>query len=381
MAENFHVDEQDENEAQTTKMPLPANFITVGEIGHDDVKVYIKQNIYKEMEKLALSNTAKELGSIMLGNYVEDMGKMNVVISEYIEAKYTDASASTLTFTHETWDDVYRQQDLLYPTLKIVGWQHTHPSYGIFLSNYDLFIQDNFFNLPFQIAYVIDPIQQIRGFFQWKNGKVEKLNGFYIYDEVEKPIKIEERRPQNKNAHTAKGTDTRWSMALLCLLVLSLAIFAATTILFNHRLNLQQETQNELLSQLKEQDRKISGQDSTIEELQNALGEDTKAPGSASDLQDIIAKINNQGNTLDSQGKLLTELQALLSTLQNEGKGGLIYFTSYTVKAGESMSKICSDHGINYGANVNIIRALNGIDDLDRIYAGQTILLPVLRKK
>ena len=64
-----------------------------------------------------------------------------------------------------------------------MGWQHTHPGYGVFLSGYDLFIQKNFFNLPFQVAYVIDPIENTRGFFQWKNEKIKKLGGYYIYDD------------------------------------------------------------------------------------------------------------------------------------------------------------------------------------------------------
>ena len=54
-------------------------------------------------------------------------------------------------------------------------------------------IHENFFNMPFQIAYVIDPIQNIRGFFQWKNGKINKMTGFYVYDEIGRAIKISEK--------------------------------------------------------------------------------------------------------------------------------------------------------------------------------------------
>ena len=86
----------------------------------------------------------------------------------------------------------------------MLGWQHTHPNYGIFLSNYDMFIQENFFNMPFQVAYVVDPIQNIRGLFQWKNGKVEELKGFYIYDDVGKPIKIEQTKPKTELVTSAK---------------------------------------------------------------------------------------------------------------------------------------------------------------------------------
>ena len=198
MDKNFEIELQEETVEDKPSVQLPLNFLTFGEIESDDVKVYIKQDVYKALEKLASSDTTKELGSIILGDYCQELGKNNVIISNYVEAKYTDASASTLTFTHETWDYVHSEHERRYPDKKIIGWQHTHPNYGIFLSNYDIFIQENFFNLPFQIAYVIDPIQNIRGFFQWKNGKIEKLKGYYIYDDVGNPIKIEQTKRQDK---------------------------------------------------------------------------------------------------------------------------------------------------------------------------------------
>ena len=166
MENEIDIELQDTPACETPDFQLPTNFLTFGEIENDDVKVYIRQDVYQALEKLAASDTEKELGSILLGDYCVVHGKTHVVISRYIEAKYTDASASTLTFTHETWDHVHAVHEKKYPDLKIIGWQHTHPNYGIFLSNYDMFIQENFFNLPFQLAYVIDPIQNLRGFLQ-----------------------------------------------------------------------------------------------------------------------------------------------------------------------------------------------------------------------
>ena len=56
-----------------------------------------------------------------------------------------------------------------YENAQIVGWIHTHPDFGIFLSEYDTFIQENFFKEDYQIAYVVDPIQNIEGFYFWIN--------------------------------------------------------------------------------------------------------------------------------------------------------------------------------------------------------------------
>jgi hypothetical protein len=61
-----------------------------------------------------------------------------------------------------------------------VGWYHTHPSFGIFLSHHDLFIHQHFFAQSLQVAYVVDPIQQSRGFFQWRGGNMAQVEGFYL---------------------------------------------------------------------------------------------------------------------------------------------------------------------------------------------------------
>lgn len=210
MNKDFEIELQEENSDEPDNVQLPMNFVTFGEIENDDVKVYIKQDVYKALEKLSASDTSKELGSIIIGDYCLELAKTHVVISGYIEARYTDASASTLTYTHETWNYIHSEHERLYSGKKIIGWQHTHPNYGIFLSNYDLFIHENFFNLPFQIAYVIDPIQNLRGFFQWKNGKIEKLKGYYIYDDVGKPIKIEQTKVKRLNLPLSNIPKPQW---------------------------------------------------------------------------------------------------------------------------------------------------------------------------
>ena len=184
-------------------------------------------------------------------------GNLVTMSFTYIEARYTDASASTLTFTHETWDYVYKEQGAKYPDKKIVGWQHTHPSYGIFLSNYDLFIQENFFNLPFQVAYVIDPIQKIRGFFQWKNGKIEKLKGYYIYDDVGKSIKIEPERETTRKQPTHQSGKALPILSALAILIAGISLVS----MFNMR------------SSLIEQNRKLEDSIQTQQQEIDAIGQ------------------------------------------------------------------------------------------------------------
>lgn len=204
-------------------MKLPENWLQLGTPQDGDVQVYIRQQVYKDLETYALEDISIERGTILLGDWEQSEEGLRVMISEFVEARYTEASAATLTFTHKTWEYVNEIRERDYPNLRIVGWQHTHPGYGVFLSNYDLFIQQNFFNLPFQVAYVIDPVQDQRGFFQWVDGKICPLPAYRIYSWDKKPIKITKARPPK----AARKPDGFWkgltvlavALALLSLLV------------------------------------------------------------------------------------------------------------------------------------------------------------------
>lgn len=361
------------NEAGNVQLPL--NFLSFGEIEPDDVKVYIKQDVYKALEKYASSDTSKELGTILIGDYCEQLGKTHIVISDYIEAKYTDASASTLTFTHETWDYVHKQHDLLYPNKKIIGWQHTHPNYGIFLSNYDLFIQDNFFNMPFQVAYVIDPIQNIRGFFQWKNGKTEKLKGYYVYDEVGKPIKIEQKKAETtQSAKAASSKVMTVLVSILCVLTIALGIFAIN---MNNKYNEQLKLQQTISSKLKEQEKTINEQKANIDDLQTQLLNSVLDTSGITTAQELINRIENNEITIKNQDKILQQLKNLVGSSTEEGEDKTVRFIAYTVEPGDSLLKICKEHNLDYKKNKNIILSLNGIADPNSIFVGQVIILPV----
>ena len=118
----------------------------------------------------------------MLGKECLDQatGQPFVWITQSLEAKHYANTQASFTYTHDTWEEITRQRDERYPDSDIVGWYHTHPSFGIFLSHHDLFIHQNFFSRPLQVAYVIDPINQTGGFFEWRDGRMEQVTGYYL---------------------------------------------------------------------------------------------------------------------------------------------------------------------------------------------------------
>ena len=125
--EDFEISIIDEDQSVDVPVQLPVNFLAVGETENDDVKVYIRQDVYTALEEYAASDTKHELGTILIGEYSKALDRTSVIVTDYIPAKYTEASASTLTFTHETWNYVHQEREKSFPEKRIVGWLHTHP--------------------------------------------------------------------------------------------------------------------------------------------------------------------------------------------------------------------------------------------------------------
>ena len=345
MDDKFEIEMSEATTEEPGAIQLPVNFLTIGEIENDDVKVYVRQSVYKAMEKYALADTAHERGTIMIGEYCDNMGKTCVVISDYIEAKYTDASASTLTFTHETWDYVNKEQTDKYSDKKIVGWQHTHPGYGIFLSNYDIFIQENFFNLSFQVAYVIDPVQNLRGFFQWKNGKIEKLKGFYIYDEVGKQIKIDKPKEKKVAAKSSKKG------LIVSGIVLLSVIIAAGALLIS-------------------MNKRIQAKDQYILNLEQRAEQVALDNGNTISLEELVLKEAEQEDTI-------RDLQDAITTYEEKLEGAKC-FQPYTVVAGDTLWNICKQKNIPYNEYVDAILLLSNMTNPDSIHEGQIVYLPII---
>lgn len=148
----------------------------------EDLPIFLDRKTADAIERHALRDTSVELGGIMLGHECVDdqTGEPYVWVTECLEAKHYENTQASFTYTHDSWEEITRERDRLHPDLDIVGWYHTHPDFGIFLSSHDLFIHRNFFDQPLQVAYVVDPIRQTRGFFRWRDGGLDQVGGYYI---------------------------------------------------------------------------------------------------------------------------------------------------------------------------------------------------------
>jgi hypothetical protein len=160
----------------------PVNTILSG-AESDDFRIYISNLAFSKMDAYLSSDVARELGGVLTGNLCRnDAGKDFIMIDDIIIAKYAESDLTKLTFTHKTWEYINNSLSSSDSAKSIIGWFHSHPGHKVFMSGYDVFIQENFFNLDHMVAYVFDPVNLERGFFFRKNKELIKTEGYYIYD-------------------------------------------------------------------------------------------------------------------------------------------------------------------------------------------------------
>lgn len=149
-----------------------------------DLPIFVDLDVLLDMEDHAQSDTTVELGGVLLGGHYEDEeGQPFVVVTDSLRAQHYESTKGSFKFTHDTWSQITREREEFPAELQMVGWYHTHPDWGVFLSGMDMFICDNFFNKKLDVAYVIDPCRGDRGMFQWTGDakhRVRRTGGYFV---------------------------------------------------------------------------------------------------------------------------------------------------------------------------------------------------------
>lgn len=151
----------------------------MGVIAPEDLKIFISRRVLQAIVDYSASDTAYEVGGFLIGDLYCHRAVEFIEIEGFIEAEHALQSPASLRFTHDTFESRTRRMEREFPGRKVVGWHHTHPGYGVFLSTTDTYTHRTHFNLPWMVALVVDPKAATMGFFQWR-GPMLKPCGFYF---------------------------------------------------------------------------------------------------------------------------------------------------------------------------------------------------------
>lgn len=162
------------------KNPRPAN--PAAEITPEmlaaSAPVAIAASVVQRIHRHARSEMNAEICGVLIGEEADGV----TVIEASIEGEGAAKGGAHVTFTQDAWAHIYAVKDREFPDKRIVGWYHSHPGFGIFLSRQDLFIHENFFSSPTQVAWVYDPHSDEEGCFGWVDGKVNRIREIRVIE-------------------------------------------------------------------------------------------------------------------------------------------------------------------------------------------------------
>jgi len=368
------IDIKENIQSITDKMSnYPSDCVFTGEGSIEtDLKIFIKQETLRKIDDYLKSDINNELGGVLIGDVCLIEGNRKFIkIDNLIIAKHTNSSLSRLTFTHETWVNINEILERDFPDKKILGWFHSHPGHTVFLSNFDVFIQENFFNMDYMVAYVYDPTIDDRGFFFWKDKKIAKSNGYYIYDilndedlyktnEVHNNLDFLDDKHIDKKKTLLLGSNFNNYIILIVLLanLLLLLLMIYNYIDLKKNALLKEDLAREL-SEVKNENEKLKQRLENFivdYELQKngILSYDKNENFSSSKKTEMI---NKSGETNSSK-----------NTLQKE-------IIKYTVKPGDSLDKIVQEFYKNK-SGIEIVMKQNNLKSKTDIKIGQVLEIP-----
>ncbi len=150
--------------------------------------VYIYESVLNEIKDLC-KNYENEIFGYLIGLIYKWKEEMYVIIEDilFIEGTFYShkVSFAQIEGTAGKYDKEFQKlkQKKKNKNLWIVGWWHSHPDLGCFLSITDLKTQQHFFPESYQVALVIDPIRDTYDFFTidtHSNKKYKAINSAII---------------------------------------------------------------------------------------------------------------------------------------------------------------------------------------------------------
>jgi proteasome lid subunit RPN8/RPN11 len=164
-----------------------------------ELRIAVDRIPYAQIIGHAILEPDVEVGGVLVGGVGEDEHGPFVHVRHAIRAEGAHQENAAVTFTHETWNHIHQEMDSRYPDEQIVGWYHTHGGFGVFLSEMDTFVHQNFFPEPHHLAYVYDPLAGSEGFFLRKGEKLEPAERYWLGGRERRPaMRMPEPEPRSR---------------------------------------------------------------------------------------------------------------------------------------------------------------------------------------
>ena len=189
-------------------------------------KIYVEDYVYTYLYQYGKSHSCTEKVAALVGRQIEIDGEEILMICGAIQGKDATEENGTLTFSAATWEYVGSQMDKYFQGMTLVGWVHCQPGFGAFLMSKDEAFHKLYFQEPWQVLFVVDPVDKLDTFYIYNEEAdvLQQAKGYFVYYEkneemqeymldhsVVKPkeAKNPEEKPENEEQEKVEKEETK----------------------------------------------------------------------------------------------------------------------------------------------------------------------------
>jgi len=160
-----------QKEYRTAHRWLDASSRLAFEEAGEKLDLYVSKLAEEKIRNHAVSNAEKrlEVMGFLLGNVYRHDGKVYSLVRDVATTDLL-ASSVRVRFQPEAMEKLFESIDDCGFSYLVVGWYHSHPGHGCFLSSTDVDTQRAMFDKPYHSAIVVDPLRREIEAFRIESG-------------------------------------------------------------------------------------------------------------------------------------------------------------------------------------------------------------------
>ena len=427
----FVYKEKAKEEGPERKLDLPKNVRQIGE-PEENRKIYIEDYVITYLKRFAKEEPLGSRIAVLLGDSERMGGIPYLFIRSAVALKELEYSEGGIPFTDEVWAEVYSAVKEYFPAQDILGWFLSVPGYPMELDPGLARIHVNCFGGVDKVLLAAEPTDGDEDFFAYENGRLTRQKGYYIFYEkneamqrfmidtgdgesIDEKEQFEDRAIKSFRAIVQEKKDISGQKRVMTFLYTASTFLVMVVLVIGITLINNYEKMEGLEMALSDISRTLESQEAkeALAETENvdagptaaeptaaepAVTEPTAAEPTAAEEQPAEEAEQEAAEKPEQEAAGETEREAAGESEQGSGEESGQEEPKaaeqeepqqeaqeaaaedaipeiYTVQKGDTLLGI-SRRIYGRDDQIDAICSLNGIDDSDRILAGQKLLLP-----
>lgn len=382
-------------EHEEALLKYPKNIRQIGEIG-EGKRIYLEDYVMTYTTHLAGEVKEGYACAVLLGQKAVVEGRRTIFISGAVELVQDWQKPAAIT--GEQWKEVYDQMQQYFHHVEVLGWFVTHPGLELEVNEQIRCVWHSGFEGEDRILFLYDNISREEAFYTYKDGEFLRQTGYYIYYEKNEQMQeymvdrkggksIDEEYRDKASGKIRKKIEKKNQEHKKYLfqqqIIYSVGIVAGAIVLVMAASRLQKSAieemgaeaaaqgQNWLLEGSKEE---VSESKAVMKET-NVQAEETKMmiaqEKTSQETDSKKEKSEKQKSKLEEE----KESEKEDNSQKKEENQKEVSEEKYTVKKGDTLESISIAY---YGTSryVKKIKKCNQLENADKIYIGQELILP-----